>query len=417
MDIRGTVLVILCGGSPAPGMNGVISSVTIEAENNGLQVIGLMDGWKHIREGISAHTMDLHVDDVSNIHDQAGCILRVSKAQLKSEHYIDNALRVLQMLRATHLVTIGGIETANSALALLRAARVASYELNLAHVPKTVFSDLPLPPDAATFGHSTARDFGTTVVNALRVDAKTLSRYYIVTVMGQRAGHLTLGIGKAVAATVIVIPEEFPDGCSLQLICDTVEATILKRMILGRRYGVVLVSEGIVNKMAPEEVKKVFGTVDEGHHLVAREVAKQVMASLRKKDLYVPIGSRFIGSELRSAQPNATDVQLARDLGYGAVHYLLDGGSGSIITLVGGFVKTINLEETMDGAAQYRIRPVDMLSNYYEVARKYQIRLESSDLENPTFMYLVEDKLGMSPKAFSDQFRYTIQEPALETRL
>lgn len=44
MDIRQNVLVIICGGSPAPGMNGVISSVTIEALNNGFQVIGLYDG-------------------------------------------------------------------------------------------------------------------------------------------------------------------------------------------------------------------------------------------------------------------------------------------------------------------------------------------------------------------------------------
>lgn len=49
--------------------------------------------------------------------------------------------------------------------------------------------------------------------------------------------------------------------------------------------------------------------------------------------LEVHVGSRYIGAELRSANPNAADVELARDLGYGAIKYLMDGGSGSIITL------------------------------------------------------------------------------------
>ena len=33
-------LAMLVGGGPAPGLNGVISSVTIEAINNGIEVFG-----------------------------------------------------------------------------------------------------------------------------------------------------------------------------------------------------------------------------------------------------------------------------------------------------------------------------------------------------------------------------------------
>ena len=41
-------LVIVVGGGPAPGINGVISSVTIEAINQGFEVIGVYDGFKHL---------------------------------------------------------------------------------------------------------------------------------------------------------------------------------------------------------------------------------------------------------------------------------------------------------------------------------------------------------------------------------
>ena len=38
-------LAVLVGGGPAPGINGVIRSVTIEAINSGLNVIGIYDGF------------------------------------------------------------------------------------------------------------------------------------------------------------------------------------------------------------------------------------------------------------------------------------------------------------------------------------------------------------------------------------
>lgn len=104
MDIRSPVMVLVCGGSPAPGINGVISAVTIEALNNGLQVVGLFDGFKHIMQGISAYIHQFTISDVSSLHDQPGCFLRTSRAQLVTEQEVDNALRVLQMLRATYLV-------------------------------------------------------------------------------------------------------------------------------------------------------------------------------------------------------------------------------------------------------------------------------------------------------------------------
>ena len=41
-------LAIVVGGGPAPGINGVISSVTIEAINLGFEVYGIMDGFKNL---------------------------------------------------------------------------------------------------------------------------------------------------------------------------------------------------------------------------------------------------------------------------------------------------------------------------------------------------------------------------------
>ena len=40
------VVGIIVGGGPAPGINGVISSATIEAVNEGKGVVGIMGGFK-----------------------------------------------------------------------------------------------------------------------------------------------------------------------------------------------------------------------------------------------------------------------------------------------------------------------------------------------------------------------------------
>ena len=48
---------------PAPGINGVIAAATIEALQNGLRVIGLYDGYRHIAGGDASQYIELTRDD------------------------------------------------------------------------------------------------------------------------------------------------------------------------------------------------------------------------------------------------------------------------------------------------------------------------------------------------------------------
>ena len=109
-------------------------------------------------------------------------------------------------LGITRLVTIGGDDTAFSALKL---EEQAAGRIQIVHVPKTIDNDLDLPYGIPTFGFQTARHFAVEIVKNLMVDARTTSRWYFVVTMGRKAGHLALGIGKAAGATLTVIPEEF----------------------------------------------------------------------------------------------------------------------------------------------------------------------------------------------------------------
>src|ERR1700751_5275169 len=72
-------LAILVGGGPAPGINGVIASATIEAINRGLNVIGLRDGYRWLAAGDASQMVKLTINDVSRIHFTGGSILRTSR--------------------------------------------------------------------------------------------------------------------------------------------------------------------------------------------------------------------------------------------------------------------------------------------------------------------------------------------------
>ena len=219
---EGVKLAILCGGGPAPGMNSVISAATIEARNSGWDVLGIMDGFQHLIEGQIEETRPLSITDVSRIHVQGGSIIRTSRANptVRDEGAADPDWRLhaclesLRRLEVDALVTIGGDDTAFSAS---RLAEAAGGSLRVAHVPKTIDNDLPLPGGTPTFGFETARSVGVELVNNLMTDAITTQRWYLVVAMGRSAGHLALGIGKSAGATLTLIAEEFPatspSGC------------------------------------------------------------------------------------------------------------------------------------------------------------------------------------------------------------
>src|SRR6202007_738173 len=116
-------------------------------------------------------------------------------------------------LNVTHLITIGGDDTAFSAM---RVERHAAGAIHVVHVPKTIDNDLDLPASIDTFGYQSARHYGVEIVKNLMVDARTTTRWYFIIAMGRKAGHLGLGIGKAAGATLTLISEEFGTPIRLQ---------------------------------------------------------------------------------------------------------------------------------------------------------------------------------------------------------
>ena len=213
---------IIVGGGPAPGTNGVISAVAIEAIKLGCVPIGFNDGFDWLAQRYTDEQHELTIEEVSRIHLDGGVLLGTSRRDVtRDPESLENTAAALAKLKIDALVCIGGDDMVRSAVALERRGVV-----KVVQVPKSIDNDLWLPQPLATLGYETARHAGVAIVKSLMEDAKTTGRWYLGVTMGRPTGHLTIGIGKAASATCTIIPEEFPDGLiSLSDIADIVEGT------------------------------------------------------------------------------------------------------------------------------------------------------------------------------------------------
>jgi 6-phosphofructokinase len=415
-------LAILVGGGPAPGINSVIGAATIRARVDGIDVLGIRDGFEWIMQGDIDHVLPLGIEDVSRIHFRGGSYIGISRANptAHAEH-IENALLSLLRLGVTQLITIGGDDTAFSAMKL---EEKAAGRLRVVHVPKTIDNDLDLPPHVDTFGFQTARHIGVDVVKNLMVDAKTTSRWYFVIAMGRKAGHLALGIGKAAGSTITLIPEEFSARkVRLKPFVDTLAGAIIKRLSYGRRDGVAMIAEGLVLRLDPQDLAKLEHVERDAHgHLRIDEInlgellKEQVRERLKGLGVKTTIVAKNIGYELRCADPIPFDMEYTRDLGYCAAKHLFSGGNAVMVSIEGGHFVPIPFKALLDPeTGRTKVRMVDIHSTRYAIARRYMIRLRRDDFQDPHEVARLAATCRLSPEEFRQEFEYLVEDepPAL----
>lgn len=409
------VLAIVVGGGPAPGINGVISSATIEAINEGMDVVGILGGFKTLFEGKESDIVPLTIEEVTRIPTRGGSILRTSR------DYPDNVQEKFRVMMATigrlgidYLLTIGGEGT------LFMTNWIASESqgnFRVVHVPKTIDNDIPLPGGLSTFGYETARHEGVRIVTNLMEDAKTTGRWYFITTMGRHAGHLALGIGKASGATITLIPEEFDgEAISVNRVADILTGSIIKRLSMGRDHGVAILAEGMSERIVfdhesydePTE-KDEMGRVRLSEIPLGEALKRITKKNLDACGLKATIVDKNIGYELRAADPIPFDRDYTRNLGYGAVRFLKRGGTACTIISDAQDIQSIPFSELMDPSGKSRIRRVDVHSLLYEVARKYMIRLEPEDFDGKQLRKLASIT-SLDPEEFQKRFAPCVGE-------
>jgi 6-phosphofructokinase len=414
---RGTIGIVV-GGGPAPGINSVIHAATITAINNGFAVYGILEGFKYLAQG-RFEARRLEIADISRIHLRGGTVLKTSRTNpTKSAQTLENCVTALRSAGVTHLVSIGGDDTAFSAATVSRYAREKmGLNLHSVHVPKTIDDDLPLPPGIPTFGFETAREVGTRIVANIMEDALSTQRWYIIVAMGRKAGHLALGIGKSAGATLTLIPEAWQgETIRLQHVSDLICGSIIKRLANGQGYGVAVVAEGIMELMDKGDLE-FLETVEKDEHGHPRMaeinsaaiIKRHVRDTLEGLGISMTLVDKEVGYELRCADPCAFDIDYTRSLGEAAVSFLLDGGNNAMITIQNSEPVPIPYNQIMDPeTGRTEVRMVDIESYTYRSALQFMVRLQEQDVQDREWVEKAASQTNLSPDEFIARFGYLV---------
>lgn len=405
-------LVILASGGPAPGINSVINAATIEAINVGWDVYGSADGYRGL---VDNELRQLSLEDVGWIHFEGGGVLGMSRTNPRKGDNLDRIVETLTKNEIDMMLTIGGDDTAFGAATI--ADRMAG-KVRTVHVPKTIDNDLPLPKGVPTFGFTTARHVGVGLVKNLMRDARTCSRWYIVTSMGRQAGHLALGIGKASGATLTLIPEEFDGKITIDNLARIIEGSVIKGLAHGRDWGVCVLAEGVIENLDRKDLEQ-FPHLrrDSYGHIILNDVqlGKMLCEMLEERTENRGISTRFtdvtLGYELRCSDPVPFDIEYTRDLGFAAIRFLVEGGTNGMVMMVNGERKSMPFHEMRDQkTGKTRVRNVDCSSQQYLVARRYMHRLTSKDFDDQTDIQRLAEAANCTPKEFVSYFGRLVED-------
>jgi 6-phosphofructokinase 1 len=236
---------VLTGGGDAPGLNPAIKGLIYRGSELGLQVTGLLDGWRSLINP-APEVLPLDREMVRRWDRDGGTNLGSSRTnpfkqaghdgatQDRSPEVLDN----IERLKLEALVVCGGEDT------LGVAAKLAQQGVRIVGVPKTIDKDLA--GTDYTLGFDTALRNVSEVIERSRTPAGSHGWVQIVEVMGRHAGHLALWSGVAGQAHLILIPEHpFRYERVFQLLRDRLGESDLSRGPSRRpRYSVIVVAEG-----------------------------------------------------------------------------------------------------------------------------------------------------------------------------
>ncbi|MFI3266066.1 MAG: 6-phosphofructokinase [Rikenellaceae bacterium] len=333
-------IAILTGGGPAPGMNAVVGSVTKIFLKKGYRVIGMHCGYSGIFSK-NPRVEEMTDTIAEEIFTRGGSYLKMSRFKPTDKDFEENFnLDFFVSNNIQLLITVGGDDTASTANRISRFLDEKQYHIANIHVPKTIDNDLPLPMGTNTFGFQTAQNAGTSIAKTVMTDAQTSENWFIIAAMGRSAGHLALGIGSASQCPMIIIPEIFnKTEITLEKILKLIVSCIVKRTMIGKNYGAIMISEGVFHALDEDEMinSGITFSYDEHGHPELGKVSKAVifntMFEQRAKELGLKVKSRpvEIGYEVRCVDPIAFDLNYCAALGHGAMKLYEAGISGCMV--------------------------------------------------------------------------------------
>ncbi|MEG8946426.1 6-phosphofructokinase [Rosettibacter firmus] len=339
---------ILTGGGDCPGLNAVIRGVTKPALDNGLTVLGILDGFEGLVEG---KAIELYNKDVSGILATGGTILGSSNkgdpfhwpeevdGKIKIIDRSKDALKNYEAWNLDAVIAIGGDGTMHISKKLI------DMGMNIVGVPKTIDNDLEATD--LTFGHDSAVYVVTEALDRLHTTASSHHRVMVIEVMGRYAGWIALNGGLAGGADVILIPE-------IPFEWERVYDKVLMRNMMGKKFSIVCVAEGarpkgedIITK--GKDLKRTDPIQLGG---IGEYVAKKISENTGLETRYT-----VLGHLQRGGSPTPFDRILSTKFGTFAIQLAIKKQFGKMVALKGNEIKSVWIEDAI--SRQKLVKPND----------------------------------------------------------
>lgn len=281
-------IAVLTSGGDSPGMNAAIRAVVRCAHFSGLEVWGVMRGYRGLMEGAFEKLVPR---SVSNIIQRGGTILKTSRhGDFRAQKGLRQAAHQLDSREIDGLVAIGGNGTYGGALDLSKV-----WKGRIITLPGTIDNDLY--GTDSTIGYDTAVNTALEAIDKIRDTADAHERFFLIEVMGRHAGFIALDVAISGGAEEVLIPEKKEPIAALG-----------RRLVASEKCGklsnILIVAEGSAHGGAFETAKKLRAITGHDYRVVV------------------------LGHMQRGGSPTAADRILASDLGCFAVEQLMRGKTG-----------------------------------------------------------------------------------------
>ncbi|MEX1040172.1 MAG: 6-phosphofructokinase [Pirellulaceae bacterium] len=404
---------ILFAGGPAPAANAVISTAAVSFLRNGIEVVGVMNGYSNLMQFSDERPMEedrdyiiLDHEALSRTRNRQGIIIGTARANpgkqvTKPEDLQDaekaqplkTVYEALSSLGVDALISIGGddtLKTANKFKLYQDGLPEGSKKIPVVHLPKTIDNDY-MGIDF-TFGYFTAVDFIGTEIRNLLYDGEASKSYFLAEAMGRSAGWLAYGAAIAGEASLVISVEDITgdyvareveiDGklrkiMNVEKVIDRIVKTMLAREAEGKQFGVLVMAEGLA-EMLPEEYLEGIPRDDHGHIAISdvnlgQRFSKWIMKAYEQKTgRKRKVTGVQLGYEARCTRPSAFDVMLGSQLGVGAYRALVEENlNGVMVSLTGQLnLHYVNFEELVDPKTLVTVvRYIPVGSDFHKLAR------------------------------------------------
>jgi phosphofructokinase-like protein len=351
---------ILTGGGDAPGLNAVIRSVVLTAQNcYGWEVVGILEGFDGLYHGLPV--MPLAEKDVRDLLARGGTILGAANRGSPFAHPVTRpggvveyedvsheALERMSALGLDALIVAGGDGTMSI------ANKLVGMGAHIVGVPKTIDNDLGHTD--TTFGFDTAINTATEALDKLQTTAESHHRIMLLEVMGRNAGWIALQTGIAGGADAILIPEIPFD---IEIICQKIRRVQLS----GRHYSLIVVAEG-ASPIGGEQQFHIKADVAGGARLGG---ISYLVGALLAECAAAEVRVTVLGHLQRGGQPTPYDRWLATRFGAAAVHLVAEEKWGYMVALRGTRMEAVSMVD----AAQMKF--VDPNGETVQLARNLGI--------------------------------------------